>query len=305
MAVLFEELIENIPAIFYRCKCDENWTMYYISDAVEQITGYPAKEFILNKTRTYTSVIHEADVDAVSEAVDSSVASNQPWEIEYRVVTKENKELWVSEKGIGIFDDSGELMYLDGFITNISQRKKIEEELELAQLQIYNLAYTDTITDLANRNLFDDRLKQLLSYSRRYKTVFAMMFIDLDGFKAVNDTHGHSVGDELLKAVGQRLSEVFRELDTVARFGGDEFLVLVSNIKSEGNLQILANKALSCIDTPIYVDDLKLRVTGSVGVVFSPRDGEDSAALMKNADIAMYRAKALGKNQISIFGAKN
>lgn len=303
MAVSFEELIGNIPAIFYRCKCDEDWTMYYISDEIEQVTSYPAKEFILNSIRSYTSVIHEADVDEISLAINSAIESKQPWEIEYRMVTKEGRELWVSEKGVAIFSETGILKFLDGFITSIDHRKKIEEKLELAQQQIYKLAYTDTITDLANRNLFDDRLDQLLSYSQRNKTAFAMMFIDLDGFKEVNDTYGHTTGDKLLKIVGQRLSQIFHEPDTVARFGGDEFLVLASNIENDDQLKRLNKEMLACISSPIFVDDVELLVTGSIGVVFSPRDGEDSTTLMKKADIAMYRAKALGKNQICIFAA--
>lgn len=302
MTVSFEELIQNIPTIFYRCECDEHWTMHFISDAIEPISGYAAKEFIHNKVRTYTSVIHEADVEAVDNAVNLATEAKQPWIIEYRVVTKDGREHWVLEKGIAIYSDSGELMYLDGFITSIEHQKKVEKELELAQKEVYKLAYTDSITNLANRNLFDDRLSQLLSYSRRHKTVFAMMFIDLDGFKAVNDMHGHSVGDQLLKVIAQRLTKVFREVDTVARFGGDEFLVLAPNVKTDDNLQIIAKKALTCIASPIYVGDAELLVTGSIGVVFSPRDGEDSTVLMKHADIAMYRAKALGKNQICIYG---
>jgi diguanylate cyclase (GGDEF)-like protein/PAS domain S-box-containing protein len=301
MSVVYGDLINNIPAIFYRCKCDDDWTMYFISDAIEAVIGYPASDFISNKVRTFSSTLHPEDRQKVSATINKAVEQKQHWEIEYRIITKEGKETWVAEKGAPVYSDSGDLKFLDGFINNITERKQAEIESIDAQQELYKLAYIDSVSGLANRSLFNERLDKMVSYSRRYNTEFALMFIDLDSFKDVNDTYGHQVGDELIKEVGKRFSSLFREADTVARFGGDEFLVLASNVKSEEDLEILASKVLASIVIPVTVDGHHISISGSVGIVLGLRDGESASELLRNADMAMYRAKSLGKNQFCVF----
>jgi len=301
MASVFEGLIQNIPAIFYRCNHDENWTTYFINNAIEGLTGYPASDFIGNKVRTYSSIIHPDDTLKVAAAIHASLENNSPWEIEYRLLTKANEIKWVAETGVGIFSAQQQLQYLDGFIQDITERKKMEIALKASEQQIRDMAFTDSVTGLANRNLFTDRLDQLTLQTKRYHVEFSLLFIDLDKFKHVNDTYGHLVGDQLLSMAAERISSSFRESDVVARFGGDEFLVIVKSTPGIEKITRITEKLLTKLAAPYYVDNLEIRVTGSIGITLCPKHGISSTQLIQNADKAMYQAKEAGKNCYAIF----
>lgn len=161
-------------------------------------------------------------------------------------------------------------------------------------------AYNDSLTKLPNRFLFADRVNQAISLSKRTGGFIAIVFIDLDGFKAVNDTIGHRGGDQLLKQVAKNLSEVIRKTDTVARFGGDEFLIMINNIRDYDEIPKIADKIMKVFSDAFTVDGQEFLVTASAGVAIYPSDGEDSETLVKNADTAMYKAKSQGKNQYAI-----
>ena len=166
------------------------------------------------------------------------------------------------------------------------------------------MAYYDQLTGLANRTLFTDRLKQAIELSKRNERFLAVVFMDLDGFKMVNDTMGHSGGDELLKKFAEKLKKILRKADTVARFGGDEFLMLVNNVEDLDSIKNVANKIMDNFKEPAIINEHEFFITGSAGVAVYPVDGEDAETLIKNADIAMYRAKAGGKNRY-IFCTEN
>lgn len=174
---------------------------------------------------------------------------------------------------------------LDGLV-------KIQSEKEIEYL-----AYYDHLTGLANRTLFTDRLRQAIELAKRNEKFIAVIFMDLDGFKMINDTMGHSGGDEILKMVANNLTRVLRKTDTVARFGGDEFLMLVNNIEDANSIKEVADKIMGTFSQPLMIEEHEFFVTGSAGVAVYPVDGEDTETLIKNADIAMYRAKASGKNK--------
>ena len=301
MRSFFEGLIQNIPAIFFRCKCDKSWTIHFINNAIESLTGYPADDFVANKARTFVSIVHSDDVEKLESAIFKGIDENKPWSVEYRIITSDNKEKWVAETGIAIFSQAGELEYLDGFIQDISDRKSIELALRASEKQIRDMAFTDCVTGLANRNLFTDRLDQFILESKRYHNEFALLFIDLDKFKDVNDTHGHLVGDKLLSMAAERISTSFRESDVVARFGGDEFLVIVKNTTDNQEISFVADNLLAKLAAPYYVDNMELRVTGSIGITLCPKDSVNSTQLIQNADKAMYQAKEAGKNCYAIF----
>ncbi|MEH6358772.1 MAG: sensor domain-containing diguanylate cyclase [Pseudomonadales bacterium] len=305
MSTFFEGLIQNIPAICYRSKCDKDSTMYFINDAIESLSGYPASDFINNETRSFSSIIHSDDLDFVINSIYSAVHAQQLWSIEYRINNSSDQEIWVTETGVAIFNDTGQLEYLDGFIQDISERKRMELALRASEKQIRDMAFTDTVTGLANRNLFTDRIDQFILESKRYHNEFALFFIDLDKFKDVNDSHGHLVGDKLLSMAAERISTSFRESDVVARFGGDEFLVLFKNTSCEQEVSAAATKLLSKLAAPYYVDNLELSVTGSIGITLCPRDSNNSSDLIRNADKAMYKAKESGKNCFSLFSKDN
>jgi diguanylate cyclase (GGDEF)-like protein len=159
------------------------------------------------------------------------------------------------------------------------------------------MAYHDTLTGLPNRTLFRDRLNQAIALTERTSKLIAVIFMDLDSFKNVNDTMGHKVGDELIIKVSRKLSESFRRSDTVSRFGGDEFLIMVGNLKSTGDVSKIADKVLNVFKTPFTVRSQEIHISASFGIAVYPFDGKDADTLIRNADIAMYEAKSRGKGQ--------
>lgn len=172
-----------------------------------------------------------------------------------------------------------------------------------AEEQIRQLAYFDPLTGLANRSLLGNRLTQAMAARRRDGRLLALMFIDLDRFKPINDTYGHHVGDNLLKVVAERLNTCVRECDTVARLGGDEFIVVLTEVGTTADVAQVAEKLSATLAAPYLMDGLQLETTPSIGVGLFPNDGDDGDALMRNADSAMYLAKKDGRNRIRFFGA--
>ncbi len=182
---------------------------------------------------------------------------------------------------------------------NRELRREIAER-RAAEAQIRRLAHFDPLTGLANRTLLHDRLSQALAARRRDGRLLALLFIDLDRFKPINDTHGHHVGDALLRAVAERLSGLVRESDTVARLGGDEFVVVLQDIRGDSVEQVAENIARR-LGAPYRIGPLNLQTTPSIGVSLHPRDGDDGDSLIRNADSAMYAAKSSGRNGVRFF----
>ncbi len=173
-----------------------------------------------------------------------------------------------------------------------NQRKSLEE----SEKKLYHMAYYDALTDLPNKEMLTYHLNCTIGATKRNAGLIGVIFIDLDNFKYVNDTLGHSAGDELLKQMSNRLSLCLREEDSISRFGGDEFLMMVSNINSPENLQTITNRIMSVFKQPVLLQNIEYFISASAGVAVYPYDGEDSETLIKNADIAMYSAKTSGKN---------
>ncbi len=174
------------------------------------------------------------------------------------------------------------------------ERKRAEERLN-------RLALYDTLTGLANRSLFRDRLDRELSRATRFGHSIALMFIDLDGFKTVNDTLGHDVGDELIKVAANRLSACTRQIDTVARLGGDEFVIILAGLEDTHEAIPVAERILVSLSRPFHFGGQDVQVTGSIGITFYPDDSNDADVLIKNADMAMYSAKANGRNGFELY----
>ena len=176
----------------------------------------------------------------------------------------------------------------------IAERRQAEERAR-------HLADHDVLTGLPNRRLLTDRLRQALALAHRYDRGVAVMFVDLDRFKTINDTHGHVVGDRLLVAMGERLNGVLREGDTVARVGGDEFVVVLPDVGKDRDAAVVARKILEGLSAPLCVDGIDLRVTPSIGVAVAPGDGNEPDVVLRNADAAMYEAKAAGRNNFHFY----
>ena len=175
-----------------------------------------------------------------------------------------------------------------------TERERVEERLT-------QLVYYDGLTNLPNRMLFVDRLSQAITRVAWHKRLVAVMFLDLDHFKRINDTLGHKVGDRLLKAVSERLTSCLRVGDTVARMGGDEFTIILADVARSQDVARLAEKIIDLLSKPYLIDDRELFVTASIGISLYPNDGEDAETLLKNADMAMYRAKKRGRNNFYSF----
>ena len=182
-----------------------------------------------------------------------------------------------------------------GVSQDITERKRQEEEARF-------LAYHDTLTGLPNRRLLDDRLRQALFLAQRRDTRVALMVVDLDRFKQVNDALGHRAGDSVLREAAHRIVGCLRKADTLARHGGDEFVVVIPDVKIDADCQIVAEKILRAREPEFRVDGRDFSIGASIGVSLFPSDAGDGEALLRNADAAMYRAKQLGRNNYRFYG---
>lgn len=191
-------------------------------------------------------------------------------------------------------NDRGELTGFISVITDITERKRSQEQLD-------HLAHHDPLTGLPNRLLFNDRLETAVAHARREQYELAVLFIDIDHFKNINDSLGHPVGDRFLRLVAERIIATLRASDTLARLGGDEFIVLLDEIRGPHDAGVLASKLRDCFLEPFVVDEHELHLTVSIGISLFPRDGRDAATLVRNADAAMYRAKDEGRNDFRFY----
>lgn len=184
------------------------------------------------------------------------------------------------------------------------EARKLAEQVQLAQVELDHLAHHDTLTGLPNRVLLYDRLAQAISLAQRSGKQFAVLFMDLDGFKHINDSLGHSVGDELLRSVGKRLLGCVRQSDTICRQGGDEFVALITDIDHAEDAALSVQKMLAAIALPHHIDHHDLHISASIGISIYPADGKDAEALIKQADTAMYHAKEKGRKTYAFFEPK-
>ncbi len=191
------------------------------------------------------------------------------------------------------------------FVTRVQRYARLTEatmnELRQSRQQLNNLAYYDAITGLPNRSLAMDRLQQAIAASRRLGVLTAVLYIDLDGFKHINDTRGHEAGDQLLRMVGQRMQSCIREKDTAARMGGDEFCIILQELSHLDAAEIIANKLQDAMTQPFIIDGHEMYISASTGIIIAPTDGTDPTQLLQHADIAMYQAKHRGRNCYQYF----
>ena len=290
----FRTLLLNIPGAMYRCAAKSNWDMEFISDNIETISGYPASDFIESRVRTFASVIHPEDRQAVELGVDEALGRREPFILEYRITRADGRVAWVYEKGQGVFGPDGEVLWLDGAIFDITERKLLQQELA-------RQAFYDSLTGLANRALFDDRMQHALAHADRRGHRLAVLLLDLDGFKLINDSLGHQAGDQVLVMVAQRIEACCRLSDTVARLGGDEFAVLLEEGVNEQAAKSVAGRVLGILREPFLIQGREMTVGGSIGIAMHEGSAASTDDLLRDADAAMYCAKNRGRDRYEMF----
>lgn len=280
---------------------DVVWSMHptasqfiYFNAAVAKIYGYPISNFF-EDPEFWLKVIHIEDRDRI-EIANRSIMTTGTVSEEYRILRPDQEVRWVSDRRYLVYDRDGKVIRIDGIVRDITDHKR-------AQDQLVHDALHDSLTGLPNRNLFMDRVEQALKYGNRHSQyMFAVMFIDLDRFKMVNDMHGHMIGDQFLQAIAKILGSCLRSVgDTVARLGGDEFTILIDDIQEVSEALIIADRILSKLLHPINLPTQTIFASASIGIVISNRDYVNSTDLLRDADIAMYRAKSLGKGRYILF----
>ncbi|ALU90747.1 Diguanylate cyclase/phosphodiesterase with PAS/PAC sensor domains protein [Herbaspirillum rubrisubalbicans M1] len=420
---LLETLLANLDGMVYRCRDDAHWTLEFVSDGCQALTGYTPADLLLNSRISFLQLTHPEDRAMVRKHIDACMRERRRIDIEYRIVHADGSLRWVWERGVGLYNAAGKVEAMEGFLQDVTERKEAAHALQEAERryrsifenaiegvfqttpdgtyiavnpalariygyhspedlivglrdithQLYveperraefmrlmeregsvsnfesrvyrrdgdiiwisenaravyddsgklvcyegtveaiterklyeaemrHQATHDALTGLPNRNMLHEHLQRAIQVARQKGGLTAVVFVDLDQFKFINDSLGHQVGDELLKAVAQRLQACLRDTDMVARQGGDEFVLVLQN-QTGGELGIaeVMQRILAAVARPWQTGDRELQITASIGVSRYPADGKDVETLLKQADSAMYRAKEQGRNNFQFF----
>ena len=258
----------------------------YVNPAFERITGYKENEVIGRNCR----FLQQGERDALAlEEIRQGIQQKRDVHVVLKNFRKDGSEFWNDLYISPVLDESGEVTHFVGFQNDVSEQKRYELELS------YNASH-DRLTGLPNRAVFEDRLRQGCQISQRYDRHLAVVFIDLDRFKPINDSYGHLVGDKLLIEVARRIQQDVRPGDTVTRLGGDEFIVLLPDLAREDDVVPVVERLMNSLALPYKVDELDLHVTPSIGIALSEGTLLEPLNLIQQADLAMYRAKEEGRN---------
>ncbi len=286
----YRTILDNIEDLYYEVDLAGNFVFF--NDACESLFGYKKEDMI---GMNHREVEDPETAKKVYQQFNRVYTTGIPEKgLDWEIIKKDGTRGHVESSVRLIRNALGEPVGFRGIMRDITARKKTEQAVAY-------LAYHDVLTGLPNRILLNDRLSMAIAHSQRKRNRFALLFLDLDQFKNINDTYGHSTGDLLLRDVGERLSGILRKADTVARMGGDEFMVLLVDMELAEHSSKIAQKILAAFQTPFILDQRELRVTTSIGIAVYPDDGADRDTLMKNADVALYRAKREGRNQYRRF----
>ena len=287
---LLTDILENVTAYIYmkdtrgRYLFANRLLREQFDAPMEEIVGYDDSKFFDADT---AANMRESDLRVLKDGETLQIE-----ETNLNILTGVTN-VFLSVK-LPLRHEDGGIYALCGISTDITERKDIEEHMR-------HMAQYDALTHLPNRALFNDRLQQAIVAAQRHKELLALMFLDLDKFKPVNDTYGHGVGDLLLKEVALRIQDCLRESDTAARIGGDEFVILLPAIEAELDASKVGEKIRHALNRPFELAGHSLQISSSIGVAVYPEHGSDEKLLVKNADIAMYHAKKNGRNNVKIY----
>lgn len=298
----YRRLVEQIPAVTYIQELGEPSRTSYLSPRVEMMLGYSPNDLIGDPAR-WLQLVHPDDRERVLVEVSRAVEDGEPFGAEYRFIARDGRVVWVRDQAVVVRDAEGNPGFWQGVIFDVTERKRHEEELRKSEERLAHQAFHDTLTGLPNRALFMDRLEQALVRAERRSNKTAVLFLDLDNFKVVNDSLGHDIGDMLLVVVARRLRSCLRPEDTVARLGGDEFTILLEDASLSGAIWV-AGRISESLRNPFDLEGYEVFVTTSVGIALGGDPGGECANpadLLRDADLAMYRAKENGKAGHEVF----
>lgn len=285
----FKVLTEASPVgVFYT---DPNGNCLFTNQKWCTIAGMSQNQAL---GQGWANGLHPDDKELVFTEWSAATENNRPFKAEYRFRTTDGKSTWVVGQALAQFNDTNEIVGFVGTLTDITERKRAEEHIN-------QLAHHDALTGLLNRYSFEERLEQALRTARRTQQHLAVLFIDLDHFKNINDTIGHHAGDAVLIEVARRLRAISRESDIVARLGGDEFVVILNGLKKDTDATPVAEKIMRTLSEPYQPGKEDVHSTTSIGISVFPMDGDNAEVLMQQADTAMYHVKAQGRNGCQFF----
>ncbi|MFD2637878.1 sensor domain-containing diguanylate cyclase [Piscibacillus salipiscarius] len=287
---LANRVIENSPAIIFRWKADKGWPIDYVSNNVEQF-GYSPEKF-LKEQIDFSLIVHPNDLPRVEAEVEDYLSRGvYKYKQEYRLITSDGRVRWIDDRTTVTRGRNGDILYIEGVLIDITERKEAEQK-------VFYLANNDPLTGIPNRRHFKQTLAREIDRHKETNEKLAVLYLDCDNFKQINDDLGHDAGDDFLLHLARRLRNCLREEDMIARIGGDEFNVLLTGVKSEEDVIKVAERLDHASSKPWEIRGKIYHVTLSIGVAMAPDDGEEVDDLIRKADRALYKAKASGKNRL-------
>jgi diguanylate cyclase (GGDEF)-like protein/PAS domain S-box-containing protein len=286
----FNSIIDNIPIMLF-LKDAKELKFKMINKAAEDLIGL-SRKVVLNKTDY--EIFPKKQADFFVKKDREALSNKNSMLIEEEKITSKDKNMIISTKKIPILDENGEPLYILGISENITERKQLEKTIK-------KLAYYDEITTLPNRTLFKDRFTIAAERARRDNKKMMIVMLDFDKFKLINDKYGHGIGDKLLKSFASRLKKVMRKADTIARFGGDEFVMVLGDFSKSEDMEKFAKKVVDVFKEPFKIEKFELAISGSVGISVFPDNSINHSDLIKFADSAMYEAKNNGGNSYKFY----
>lgn len=293
---LAKAVIENSPVVLIRWRNEPGWPLEYVTDNINQF-GYTANE-LTSGSVDYLSLLHPDDFGRISEEIKAFAKDNIcNYTQEYRIVTKDGSVRWVDDRTTVIKNEKDQIIHSQGIIVDITKRKESEET-------ILYLANYDALTQLPNRRYFNEKLSYLILKSKRNKQLLAVLFMDIDNFKEINDLLGHTYGDQLLKELSNRLTSSLPKNCIIARASGDEFTFILTDITRQAEIDQIANEILRLFNSSFSIEEHEFVITASMGISLYPGDATNTETLVKYADMAMYFSKNNGKNKYSYYSTQ-
>ena len=301
----YRALVEQIPAIVYIDVADASMATTYVSPQIEALLGIKPQEYI-DDPNLWTKRLHPDDRERALTTYLQGRESGKPFTFEYRLLSGEGGHVWFRDSAVVVRDDRGEPAFIEGVMLDITDRKNAEEQAAF-------LAYHDKLTGLPNKAMFEELLELSIARARRHDLAVCVITTDLDDFKLVNDSLGHERGNELLGKLAERLREATRETDLVARPGGDEFLLLLSDLERGGTpgagdpvlaAEAVASRVREALNEPFDLDGTEVYVTASIGIALFPNHAGDANELLRISDAAMYQSKRAAPGGYVVYSDK-